>query len=399
MKSILLIMPYGSVGGMERLALTLYDHYKSLGYKVKALKIIRLPSDIINFNEDELYLSGVDFAGMSAVKRMGFYLKAPLLLRKQIKKHRITHSVAFGDMANMFSSLTGTNEYKVASIHALKSIEFTSVSLLNKVFQFGYRSTYKFFDKVVCISEAIKDDIIINCRFAFPQKLMVIYNPHDIPEILRKSEEPINDVFELSLFDKNTIIFLGRLSVQKAPWHLVKAFSILRQKRSDANLVFIGDGDINVEEYVKNTVKELAIPDVHFLGRKSNPYKYLKNASVLALSSYYEGTPNVIVEAIALGVPIVTSNCTDGLFEIMSIDARQEQGKLIITDSGIVTPGFFNGMLSIPDNSKLIEEEVEMSDALQLILNNPSYKARLADKKEELLQKFQVGQVATAYLE
>ena len=109
MKRILLIMPYGSVGGMERLAISFYNHYKSIGFKVKALKFIKLETDIINFGEDEFYLKGRDFNQMSKTGRLKFYLSAPNSIRKIIKTEKITHSISFGDMANFFSSITFTN--------------------------------------------------------------------------------------------------------------------------------------------------------------------------------------------------------------------------------------------------------------------------------------------------
>src|SRR5690606_37643501 len=123
-KNILLIMPYGSVGGMERLAYNFYKCYIGMGYNAKALKLIKLDSDIINFGADELYLKDCDFSEMSKTERAFFYFKAPSMIKKIIKREQITHSISFGDMANFFSSLSGTKEFKIGSIHALKSIEF-----------------------------------------------------------------------------------------------------------------------------------------------------------------------------------------------------------------------------------------------------------------------------------
>lgn len=399
MKNILLIMPYGGVGGMERLAFYLHDHYKKRGYNVKVLKIIKLKTDIVNFEEDECFLSDIDFSSMSFLSRILFYFKAPFAIRQIIKQNSIDFSIAFGDMANVFSSLSFTREFKIASIHALKSVEFININILNKVFKLAFKSSYYFLDKVVCISEAIKKDLITNCDFNFPEKLKVIYNPHDIQKMLSMSFAPIESVDELKLFEKDVILFLGRLSIQKSPWHLVKAFSQVAKKNRNLNLIFIGDGDENVLKYLKILIEELNIKDkVFFLGRKSNPYQYLKKATVLALSSYFEGTPNVIVEAIANEVPIVTSNCTDGIIELMSNTQLDLIGKLIETEGGIITPNFFKGTLSIPQNNDLIEEEVLFAKALELVLSNKKYKENLIDNKKKLLEKFNIESVAEQYL-
>jgi hypothetical protein len=84
-KSILLIMPYGSVGGMERLAIHFYNYYKSIGVTVKGLKFIKLSTDIINFGEDEIFFKHHDFNAMSKIERLLFYFNAPNLIRKIIK--------------------------------------------------------------------------------------------------------------------------------------------------------------------------------------------------------------------------------------------------------------------------------------------------------------------------
>lgn len=285
MKNILLFMPYGSVGGMERLALNFYHQYRKEGFEVKAVKIIQLESDIIHFGADEIALSTIDFNEMSFLERFWFYVKIPFLLRKIITQNEITHSIAFGDMANVFSSLTFTKEFKIASIHALKSVEFVSKSFLNSVFEMAFKTSYRVFDKVVCISQAIEDDLIKRCGYRF-QNLEVIYNPHDVERIAEMSILPLDSEFEKELFQKKVILFLGRLSEQKAPWHLIKSFSLL--KEPDVVLVFIGDGGASITGLLHELIDDLGISDsVFFLGRKSNPYHYLKQASVLALTSYY----------------------------------------------------------------------------------------------------------------
>ena len=398
LKSILLIMPYGSVGGMERLALNFYNHYKAQGYQVKGLKFIKLDNDIINFGEDELFFKPYDFVSMSKMERLLFYVKAPYLINKLIKKYNITYSIAFGDMANLFSSLSFSKEYKIGSVHALKSVELKHDSLFNKLTKLGYKTSYKFLNKLVCISKAIKEDLIENCDYKF-SNLEVIYNPHDIAHITQLSKEHIDCNEELDIFSKPTILFLGRLSIQKAPWHLIKAFSIVNTKNKGVNLVIIGDGDINVINYINKLIKILDIENqVFLLGRKNNPYKYIKAAKVLALTSYYEGTPNVIVESIAVGTPIVSTYCTKGITELMSLYDHNGEVDNIVTESGIVTPNIFEGNLEIPSNFDITTKDNNIAEAILLILNDIGFNNRLGMHKHELLSKFDLETVANKYL-
>lgn len=395
---ILLIIPYGGVGGIERLALNFYNFYKSKGYDVKVLKIIKLPTDIVNFGEDEWSLSNIDFSGMGRLERLFFYVKAPWKLRQIIKKNRFDYSLGFGDMSNIFSSLTFTSEYKIVSIHSTKSKEFIDNTFLNRLSKLSYKSSYYFLDKVVCISHAIKEDLLQNCGFAFSEKLKVIYNPHHIAEIEKMAVIPLETEEEKKIFQKKTILFLGRLTTVKSPWHLLKAFSLLKNK-ADCNLVFVGDGAPDVLEYMNQLVGQLGLNEkVFFLGRKSNPYQYLKLATVLALSSKYEGTPNVIVEAIACGIPVVSSNCTDGLPELMSNSVLEKDGDLVITESGIITPTFFDNSISLPENNHFNHKEQVFAEALERVLYDTKYAENLMANRTALLQKYDIEKVALSYL-
>ena len=400
MKNILLIMPYGSVGGMERLAEHFYNFYKTQGHKVKVAKFFQLQTDIINFNEDEIALSTKDLHELSKTERLLFYLLTAKRLKKIIKANNITHSIAFGDMANIFSSLTRTSEFKIASIHALKSVELKNESVFNKVVKWSYKSTYKHFDKVVCISESIKKDLIANCGYKFENNLKVIYNPHDVKALQTLALEDIEDSSENVLFQDKTILFIGRLSSQKSPWHLINAFYLLQQDISNVNLVFIGDGDASIVSHIKTLIDTYGLTSkIHFLGRKKNPYKYLKKANVLALSSHFEGTPNVIVESIALGVPIVSSNCTDGIAELMSvIQPKNTITKNTNVEAGIITPNLLKNKLGIPESNAITAEERLFSKALADVLRDSNFKSILNKSKQLLLEKFTLGVSATNYL-
>jgi glycosyltransferase involved in cell wall biosynthesis len=395
---ILLIIPYGGVGGIERLALNFYNFYKAKGFEVKVLKIIKLPTDIIHFGDDEWSLSDIDFSGMGRLERLFFYVKAPWRLRQILKKKRFDYSLGFGDMANIFSSLTFTKEYKIVSIHSTKSREFTQTTFLNRLSKISYKTSYCFLDKVVCISQAIKKDLIQNCGFAFPKKLVVIYNPHNIAEIERMAAIPIEDEEEREIFDKKTILFLGRLTTVKSPWHLLKAYSLMKNNH-EVNLVFVGDGAPDVLQYMQRLVVQLGLASkVYFLGRKSNPYQYLKQVSVLALSSKYEGTPNVIAEAIACGIPVVSSNCTEGLPELMSHSMLKKEGKVFLTESGIITPTFYDYSLSLPQNDDFIPEEQVFAEALAAVISGGQYIENLQANRAALLDKYDIETVAMAYL-
>lgn len=398
MKNILLIIPYGGVGGIEKLAVTFYEGYKKKGFNVKVIKIIGLKNDIIGFGEDEYILSDKDFSEYSVLKRILFYLKIPFLLRNFIIKNKINYSISFGDMANSFSAITYTNEIKIASLHAEKSIEFKDTKGVSRFFSWSLTRTYKNFNKVVAISQAIKNDLVRDCHYTF-KNLVTIYNPHNQNRIKNKSLELLSSE-ENEMFDGKVILFLGRLSLQKSPWILIKAFSVLKDKDPKVRLVLIGDGDDEVEAYLQRLVNYYGLTEsVFFLGRKSNPYKYLARVHCLALSSLYEGTPNVIVEAIALNIPIITTNCTDGIYEMMIDKEDTLTEEMRITDAGlvvnIITPDLKH---TIPTNFEILDLDYKYSKALEvLMLDSINSKIRHFSK-DKLLLKYDLNTVLDQYI-
>lgn len=397
-QNILLIIPYGSVGGMERLAETFYDNYRKMGHTVKAVKIIGLENDIINFGKDELVLSKKDFAAYSILGRLFFYFQIPFLLRRIIRKQKIETSIAFGDMANCFSAITMTTERKVASFHAVKSIEFMTVAGISRFFKWSIQNTYKRFNKVVAISNAIKEDLTANCYYTF-NNLQVIYNPHETAIIKEKSKKDFEEE-EKKFIQRDFVLFLGRLSIQKAPWHLIKAFALIEKDFPELNLIIVGDGDARVERFTKDLVTHLNLQDrVLFAGRKNNPYKYLAQAKCLALSSFYEGTPNVIVEAMSLNIPIITTNCTDGILEMMIDQVKEERDGLLITETGIITPNILkDNDNAIPKDFNFSSEDEKYAEGLKLILNPDMNNSFRNTDKGKLLEKYDIKNVLNEYL-
>lgn len=397
-RHILLIIPYGGVGGMERLALNLYRHYRSLGDRVKVMKLVRLPDDIVNFGEDEIALSERDLTEMSALRRAGFYLSIPFSIARAVRAHGITHSIAMGDMGNLFSSLSPSREFRVASIHSLKSVELAGGGVLNRIFGLAYRTSYRRFDRVVSISRAIRSDLLENCGYRFPDSLEVVYNPHDLSAITKAAAEPLAPD-EAALLSGPAVVFLGRLTGQKALWHLIRAFQAVLGRGMQARLVFIGDGDADMTGYLQSLVDGYGIAaHVTFLGRRTNPYKYLSHADVLALSSHFEGTPNVIVEAIALGVPVVSSHCTDGVVELMGTRKVVGFDTPLELEAGIMTPPLTGRRDEITHETPMMPAELALADALATVLENPGYRGSVRRNRGPLLEKFELARSAQAYL-
>jgi glycosyltransferase involved in cell wall biosynthesis len=167
-------------------------------------------------------------------------------------------------------------------------------------------------DKIVAVSEGIKEDLIKNFNIT-EKKITVIYNPVDISEIEMLSQEKVDHPW---FQDKLPIIVsVGRLTKQKGYPYLIGAFCFVRESLP-CRLLIIGEGE-DREKLIKMAKESDFAKDIEFLGFQKNPFKYMKKSSLFVLSSLYEGFPNVLLEAMALGLPIVSTNCPSGPSEIL----------------------------------------------------------------------------------
>src|SRR5699024_2398270 len=111
------------------------------------------------------------------------------------------------------------------------------------------------------------------------------------------------------------IITAGRLVAEKDHATLLRSFAKI-DKQLNAHLIILGEGEL--ETQLKQLAKTLGISErITFLGFKQNPYAYIKRADVFAVTSTTEGFGHVLVEALALGVPVVSTRCNPGAKEIL----------------------------------------------------------------------------------
>lgn len=145
------------------------------------------------------------------------------------------------------------------------------------------------------------------------EQVRQIYNPIDVQKVQKlRQEEVDSDVFD----NHPVLVGCGRLEEQKGFRYFIEALPDIHEEYPDAQIVLLGDGTLRRD--LKEQAKELNINDrVHFFGFVDNPYKYMRAADVFVLSSLWEGFGNVVVEALACGIPIVSTDCPYGPGEIL----------------------------------------------------------------------------------
>lgn len=142
----------------------------------------------------------------------------------------------------------------------------------------------------------------------FARKSSVLYNIIGVNKVIEKKEQDTNSYG----YD---VVYIGRLTYQKDPQRLMRLCAILKDKMPDIRVAVVGSGEL--EEETKQLSRELGLEkNVFFLGFQSNPMKLLHDSRVLVLTSRWEGTPMCALEALTLGVPVV-STPTDGLKDLI----------------------------------------------------------------------------------
>lgn len=172
------------------------------------------------------------------------------------------------------------------------------------------------YSKIICICKEMKEDLI-NLKNELKNKVDFLYNPIDFDRIKKLSNEDFSEEDKKLLKDK-FLLSIARLDcVPKDFETLFKAYEIAKKDGYDGKLYIIGDGpDKDKVEKLKeaNLYKE----DILLLGRKENPYNWLKKADKLILSSRYEGFAIVLLEGLCLRKNVIASNCKTGPNEILA---------------------------------------------------------------------------------
>jgi glycosyltransferase involved in cell wall biosynthesis len=175
----------------------------------------------------------------------------------------------------------------------------------------AYPISYRRAQILVAQTERIKMELKNN--FNVSNKIVVIPNGIDFKLSNDKIPSEIDEWVNSNL---KIVLNVGRLSKQKDHLSLIKAFSYVIDKEPSARLVIVGSG--NEKDNIMDEINKYDLNDViRLVGYKSDPSPFYHYASVFVLSSIFEGFPNVLVEALASGLPVVSTDCKTGPKEIL----------------------------------------------------------------------------------
>ncbi len=258
-------------------------------------------------------ITGLSVTDLQLGVRNGLVGKAGNVIRRclavrQLKKQWGTEiAYSFGPTANLVNICSGKDAKVWTGIRS-----YMDMGNLRKIRLFANRS-----DRVLCCSRRITQEI----RELRPgKKVVTLYNPVDPKQLMQRAAA---ETVQLPWKEPGKLLVsMGREDDVKGFWHLIKSFSLLRKQRKEpVRLMIIGEGTFT--EYRKLAEELEVAEDVFFTGLQKNPFPYLSRGDLYVLTSYYEGFPNALIEAMVFGIPAVSTDCMTGPREIL----RKEPGR------------------------------------------------------------------------
>ncbi|TSB48372.1 glycosyltransferase [Alkalicoccobacillus porphyridii] len=302
-------------GGVERMTLHLAEGFLNKGYVVDLL-VIQLKGEYVQDIPDGINIIDLNKSNLrSSVGAIRSYLKAEKPDTIISAKDYINSVVL---LANL---LSGTKTKTIVSCRVNLTEQARREPSFNKVKR-SVSLLYRFATHIVGVSQGVADDIQRISKVP-SKRVHVIYNPVVTPALMQKGAEKVEHPWFSNEYQ--VAVTVGRLHIQKDYQTLLQSMSYIEKKNSAFRLIIVGDGP--EREQLIEQAHQLKVDHlVDFIGFRSNPYPYMKKAKLFVLSSAWEGFGNVLVEALAMGTPIVSTDCPSGPAEILD-DGRY--GRLV----------------------------------------------------------------------
>jgi glycosyltransferase involved in cell wall biosynthesis len=322
MEKIALVISSLSSGGGERVVATLSQEF------AKNYDVTIILFDSANID----YEYGGEILDINCPDKPSFLgktynlLKRAYKLKNIFKQQKFDHIFGFMESANYPSILA--SRQTIASLH----IDY---NFLNPTERCLVRHIYPLAKAVAPVSDDIASTLT---RQLSLDNVSRIYNPVPFEELENLANEPFQH-------PRKFLIAVGRLTYQKHFDLMINAFAESKAQKN-CDLIILGEGELRTD--LEQQIKHLKLEDkVHLPGRLKNPFKYMKHAEFMLLSSRAEGFPMVLIEGLSLNCPAVATDCPTGPREIIQKDVN---GFLINTED---KPALINSIDTLFHNEEL----------------------------------------------
>ena len=388
-KSILIMIPTLGRGGAERQVSVLTKNLKGdfeIDILVKNLDSgikYEFFANIININ----HRAGSNFLikFFKYIKNLYFVLNT----RNMKKYHRV---ISFMEEMNTLNVLTNLRSQKsTLCIRSYPSENIKGKSLSNVFYKLIMKFLYNSSELIIAQTESMKNDLINKFKIK-KKKIRVIPNLFELSSIKNASnEQKISSKFIQSLKEFTIFSNLGQLIQLKGQSHLIRILEKIKKDYGNVKLFIIGDGDmksdlinlshkLGLKVFIEGKHHVSDSYDIYFWKDTDNPFHILKISDIYIHASHFEGYPNVIIEAMACSLPIISSDCLSGPREILAPFSKRpvNQTKEEYHEFGLLLPSF----KSENENSKINNYELEKiwSEAIIKFIKNKQNMINYAQK-------------------
>ncbi|MFT5350513.1 MAG: glycosyltransferase involved in cell wall biosynthesis [Gammaproteobacteria bacterium] len=303
-------------GGAEKVVATLIPEFKQQGLDVPLICMEQ--NDVQKIESAQItYLSKQTGMDETFFKKFISLFTFARQLKKHIKANqvRLVQSHIYrANYVNVLAKLMGAG-HKVQLVNHGIPEQYLKGGFSGSINRLLIRLLYPCADQVICPSMSMLDSL--QAMGVSKGKLNHITNPVDVTKVRKMGALAIsNEFFE---FDSNKryAISIGRLEPVKCTSDIVEAFATVTEVCPELELIILGSG--SQREQLLKQIEQMGINErVHLFGHVDNPYQYLARCELFISASENEGFSLVIVEALALAVPVISTDCTGGPRDILA---------------------------------------------------------------------------------
>lgn len=377
-KKILFLIESFAGGGVEKVFIDLINNMDISKYDITVMSIWDYGVRKKDLRKDVKYKSIFpNIKGISKIFHNFVEKSDGKLLYKLGIREKYDIEIAFieGRATKIIGASTNPNSRKIAWVHIDLSQGHWTSMVFNKDLE-KEKECYKRFNDIIFVSNSAKAGFKKLFGDDF-DNLQVKYNPIIADDVIKKSQEVVDDIEKPK--DKKLLVTSGRLVSQKGYESLLEVCNRLNNDKLDYELWILGEGWARPR--LEELINKYNLNNVKLFGFKENPYKYIKQGDLFVCSSKNEGFSLVIAEAMILGLPVISTNCSgpnellnfgeygfmventeDALYEGLKEILMGEEKLRYYIEKSKERINFFNYKDRISDIERLFSNDYEFQD-------------------------------------